>query len=84
MTALDRTPEDRAATIARELTTHQADVLTTICGGPDRIGGWGAWVSAVMEVLRGKGLAVLVAGRLKPTDLGRAVAAARLTQEGKG
>lgn len=64
--------------IADSLTEHEARVLRTISGGPDEIGGWGAWVSAVMSSLRRLKLAKLAPNlgqfTLVPTDLGRAVA----------
>lgn len=71
----DRTPEE----ISKDLTKHEIAVLSTICGGPDRIGGWGARVSATMGSLRGKGLAALSGETFEPTPLGQSVASVLLT-----
>lgn len=42
------------------LTSHERDVLRTLNGEGDFIGGWGAWVTAVLGSLKGSGFCRLV------------------------
>lgn len=53
-----------------DLTELETDVLRTLNGEGDFIGGWGAWVAACVESLRGRGL---VAGytKIEITPAGR-------------
>jgi hypothetical protein len=58
-----------------ELDEYEERILTTICGGPDRILAWGAWVFPAANGLVQRGLARWETSgscsSLLPTDLGR-------------